>query len=264
MGNRRIEWGRGGARTGVALALLAVGLVACSIDDLSAPVRSNDEVADDGSWVVLDLQNVLQRQAQSGASFYRALTGTSSFEIGVLRKRPTDLDPSIEHPNSAMYRVINGSGAVVTATDSVPFEPGHVIFIREGVEHRIDRGTSIVDLLVVFSPGSASPTDPEVAVFTADEIVAERDGEQNVYTELVRASTMRLGIYMIPKNGDDPFVLEHPYDEVKIVIEGGGRFDIGDGGLEAEPGTIAFITSGTRHQFRRTSDALDVIVIGAN
>jgi len=50
---------------------------------------------------------------------------------------------------------------------------------------------------------------------------------------------------------------------VKIVIEGGGRFDLGQGGLEAEAGTIAFITSGTRHQFRRASDALDVIVIGA-
>lgn len=96
------------------------------------------------------------------------------------------------------------------------------------------------------------------------EALAERNDEQNVFTELIDASTMRMGVYMIPKNGDDPFVLDHAYDEVKIVIEGGGRFDIGSGGLEAKPGTIAFITSGTRHQFRRTSDALDVIVIGAN
>lgn len=246
------------------MALLLVTLGGCSLDNVSVPIRSNDEVADDGSWVALDLQNVLQRRAQSGATFYRALTGTPSFEIGVLRRQPGDLDPPIEHPNSTIYRFLTGSGAVVTAADSVPFEPGHVFFIREGVEHRIVRGTSVVDVLVVFSLGSAAPTDPEFVAFDAEELVVGRDGERNVFTDLLDASSMRLAMYMIPKNGGDPFVREHPYDEVKIVIEGGGRFDIGNGGLEADPGTIAYITSGTPHQFRRTSDALDVIVIGAN
>ena len=257
-------WSRDGTSPGVVVALLLVTLGGCSLDNLSSPIRSTNEVADDGSWVVLDLQNVLLRQAQSGATFYRALTGTPSFEIGVLRRQPGDLDPPIGHPNSTMYRFLNGSGAVVTAADSVPFEPGHVFFIREGIEHRIARGTSIVDVLVVFSLGSAAPTDPELSAFAAEELVAARDDEQNVFTDLLDASGMRLGMYMIPKNGGDPFVREHPYDELKIVIEGGARFDIGDGGLEAEPGTIAYITSGTPHQFRRTSDALDVLVVGAN
>jgi mannose-6-phosphate isomerase-like protein (cupin superfamily) len=255
--------GRGGARKGAVAVLVSIGLVACSLDDLSAPIRSNDEVGEEGAWVVLDLQNVLQRQAQSGATFYRALTGTESFEIGVLRRRPADVDAPIEHPHTTMYRVLAGSGSITTASDTIPFEPGHIIFVREGVEHRFERASSIVDLLVVFALGSAATTDPELRVFGADEVVAERDGERNVFTQLVDASTMSLSMYMIPKNGDDPIVLEHAYDEVKIVIEGGGRFDLGQGGLEAEAGTIAFITSGTRHQFRRASDALDVIVIGA-
>ena len=261
---RWVGWSRAGASSGVVVALLLVTLDGCSLDTLSAPIRSNDEVADDGSWVVLDLQNVLLRQAQSGATFYRALTGTPSFEVGVLRRQAGALDPPIEHPNSTMYRFLTGSGVVVTAADSVPFEPGHVFFIREGVEHRIVRGASVVDVLVVFSLGPASPADPEFAAFAAEELVSGRDDERNVFIDLVDASSMRLGMYLIPKNGDDPFVREHPYDELKIVIEGGGRFDIGNGGLEAEPGTIAYITSGTPHQFRRTSDALDVIVVGAN
>ena len=261
---RAIVRGSSGVWMRAGAILLSVGIVACSIVELSAPIQSNDEAAEDGSWVVLDLQNVLQRQAQSGATFYRALSGTESFEIGVLRSRPSDLDPSIEHPHSTTYRVLSGSGSITTASDTVPFESGYLIFVREGVQHRIERSSSVVDVLVVFALGQASASDPELSVFTADEIVAERDGERNVFTPLVDASTMKLGMYMIPKNGDDPFVLEHAYDEVKIVIEGGGRFDIGQSGLEAEPGTIAFMTAGTRHQFRRASDALDVIVIRAN
>lgn len=270
-GDDRRRGGRASRRRGRGRSLSVAGLLifvvigsGCSFDDLTTPIRSNDEAADDGSWIVLDLQNVRQRHAQSGASFYRALTGNPVFEIGVLRRRSTDVNPQIQHPHSAMYRVLTGTGALRTDSDSIPFAPGDVFFVREGVAHEIDRSASVIDILVVFRLGEASASDPEVVAFGSDEMVAERDGEANVFTELVNASTMRLGMYMIPKNGGDPFVLEHAFDEVKIVIEGGGRFDIGSGGLEAESGTMAYMTAGTRHQFRRTSDALDVIVIGAN
>ena len=243
---------------------LCVVLSGCSLDELSAPVRSNDEVAEDGSWVVLDLQNVLQRRAQSGLSFYPALAGAGSFEVGVLRRHAAAVDRSYEHPYNTLYRVLTGSGSMVTSGDTVPFEPGHLLFVREGVGHRLERSSSVVDLLVVFALGPASALDPEFKVFSGEEIVAGRDGERNVFNDLVDASGMAVGMYMIPKNGDDPSVLEHRYDELKVVVEGGGRFDIGSGGLEAEAGTIAYLTSGTSHQFRRASDALDVIVIRAN
>lgn len=241
-----------------------MGVVAGCLGEVTSPRLGRDTVGEEGEWVAFEVSNLLQRRAQAGTSFYRALTGEASFEMGVLRRRPGDNESLITHPRSVLYQILAGSGSLRTATDTVEFTPGDLAYVREGVEHQIDRSTSVVDLLVVFARSAASPSDPEIVGFTREFMIADRDNEQNVFTPLLESSTMKLAMYMVPKNGGDALVQEHPYDELKIVVAGGGRFDLGEGGLEADQGTIAYITAGTRHQFRRTSDALDVVIVAAN
>lgn len=42
--------------------------------------------------------------------------------------------------------------------------------------------------------GAAAASDPELEVFTMSEALAERNDEQNVFTELIDASAMRMGV----------------------------------------------------------------------
>ncbi len=113
----------------------------------------------------------------------------------------------------------------------------------------------------MFARGVPAPGDPEIATFTLASMVAARDPERNVWTPLLDSSSMSLGMYMLPKGGRDAGDLAHDFDELKLVVRGGGRFDLGTGGVEVAPGSVTFIESDLRHRFRRISDELDVLVV---
>ena len=134
--------------------------------------------------------------------------------------------------------------------------------MRREAEHRFHSVTSDRDAIVVFAQLPSAAGDPEVVAFAMEDMVAARDRQRTVYTPLLDTSTMTLGMYLLPKGGGDN-AHAHAFDELKIVVTGGGRLDIGPGGTEVRPGSIIFIEDTLEHRFRRVSDDLAVLLIWA-
>ena len=161
---------------------------------------------------------------------------------------------------TGVYHVVSGTGQLSVGDAEFEVAPGSAFFVRGEVEHRFHSLTSDLDAVVVFKRLPPVPSDPEVVAFAIEDMVAARNSEENVITPLFDTSTMSLGMYMLPKGGSDD-LLTHDFDEFKIVVNGGGRFDLGSGGFEAGPGSIVFIEDRVPHQFRRISDDIDLLVI---
>ncbi|MCB1749938.1 MAG: cupin domain-containing protein [Gammaproteobacteria bacterium] len=67
---------------------------------------------------------------------YKALFGHGSLEVGVYR--PPGIDPQQPHTRDELYVVIAGRGQFVNGDTRRPFEPGEVLFVAAGVEHRFE------------------------------------------------------------------------------------------------------------------------------
>lgn len=57
--------------------------------------------------------------------------------------------------------------------------------------------------------------------------------------------------------------MRHATDEIKLIVEGAARFDIGSTSIMAVPGSIAFIGDWVQQQFRVVAEAVDVLVLWA-
>ena len=78
---------------------------------------------------------------------------------------------------------------------------------------------------------------------------------------LFEASTAGIGVYSLAKGGGGDEGLTNPFAEFKIVMSGGGRFDLGSSGIEASAGSIVYIPAGVRQHIRRVSDDMDLLVV---
>lgn len=56
--------------------------------------------------------------------------------------------------------------------------------------------------------------------------------------------------------GDGPRLHRHDYEEVFIVTEGRGQFDIGDASVQAEVGDVVIVPTGVPHRFTNVGDVL--------
>lgn len=209
-------------------------------------------------WQAFSVDQMRDQRAQSGTRFLQVMTELD-FSMGLLHGRigvPVELTNGV----SVVYHVANGTGQLSIADADFDVAPGAAFFVRGDIEHRFHSFTSELDAVVVLTQLPPVPSDPEVVAFTLEDMVAARDLEMNVFTPLLETALLSLGMYMLPKGGSDD-LLTHDFDEFKIVVNGGGRFDLGSGGFEAGPGSIVFIEDRVPHQFRRISDDIDLLVI---
>jgi mannose-6-phosphate isomerase-like protein (cupin superfamily) len=73
--------------------------------------------------------------AATGGEFTELFShGTLSVEI----YRPVEVDRQTRHTRDELYVVISGTGQFVNGGARHPFEPGEVLFVPAGVEHRFE------------------------------------------------------------------------------------------------------------------------------
>lgn len=183
------------------------------------------------------------------------------FRLGILNVPRGPDSGLIVNRLSAVYLVVAGSGRI--ATDSVDIEvgEGHMVFVRGDAEHRIHQVQEELDIVVILRVASPNVADPEIAAFTPEEMAEGVDPEAATFNLLSNYETLGLAMYMVPKGTGADLPMIHRMDELKLILGGFGRLDIGTQGIAAEEGAIAFIPDGVQHQFRRVADALKVLVV---
>jgi mannose-6-phosphate isomerase-like protein (cupin superfamily) len=77
----------------------------------------------------------LKKLADAGSEFTQLFShGTLAVEI----YKPFELDRQTPHSRDEVYVVISGKGQFVNGGNRHPFEPGEVLFVPAGVEHRFE------------------------------------------------------------------------------------------------------------------------------
>lgn len=72
--------------------------------------------------------------------------GTLSVELFA----PRDTDTQQPHRQDEVYVVARGAGQFVVAGDRQPFEPGDLLFVPAGVEHRFENFSDDLAVWVIF------------------------------------------------------------------------------------------------------------------
>lgn len=220
-----------------------------------------DEVVGPLGWQSFSVDQMRNQRAQQGTDFVEVMA-EPSFRMGLLNAPVGDSMAPTTHDDNVIYHVVAGTAQLSVGGADFSVEAGSTFFVRREVEHRFHSVTSDLDAVVVFAQLPSAVGDPEVVAFAMEDMVAARDRQGTVYTPLLDTSTMTLGMYLLPKGGGDN-AHAHAFDELKIVVTGGGRLDIGPGGTEVGPGSIVFIEDTLEHRFRRVSDDLAVLLIWA-
>jgi mannose-6-phosphate isomerase-like protein (cupin superfamily) len=240
-------------------SLIAVVLVVGSSCQEGATVP---DVFDDPlpePWQEFSVGQMRSQQAQQNASYFQA-HADSSFRMGLVHVPAATGSGLLLHQDNALYYVVEGSGVIAIGGSDYAFETGALLLVRGDMEHAFRLLDSDMRAVVMFPRGLSDNSDPEFVAFTAEDVAAVSDPTDNVFTQLFDNSTMTVGVYALPKGATDD-VLVHGFNEFKMILTGGARFEIGGGGIEAMPGAIAYIGEGARHQFRRISDDLSVLVV---
>lgn len=230
-------------------------LVACG-EAVTAPQEDRAPVP----WEVFDVAAMQSERRGQRVGFLTVLDGRV-FRMGLLHVQRSTQTGLIAHRLNAVYHVVSGAARIVSDTVELDVEEGDAVFVRGDVEHAIRDVSEDLDLVVVFRLASLSPADPDLVAFTREEMVEDASEEGSVFNLLLSTSTLGLGMYLVPKGIGADRLMVHQAAELKIVSEGTGRFDLGDGGVRVDPGSIAFIPAGVQHQFRRVADALEVLVV---
>ena len=76
-----------------------------------------------------------QLRSENGALF-RQIFRHGSLEVEIYR--PDGVDRQQPHTRDEVYVVISGTGHFVNGASRQPFEPGEVLFVPAGVEHRFE------------------------------------------------------------------------------------------------------------------------------
>ena len=81
----------------------------------------------------LTAENALAALAREGGHYLKLFRhGSLHVEI----YRPEKEDPQTAHSLDEIYVVISGTGFFICGEDRQPFEPGEVLFVPAGLEHR--------------------------------------------------------------------------------------------------------------------------------
>lgn len=64
--------------------------------------------------------------------------------------KPAGIDPQTPHLQDELYVVISGTGEFLNAGNRLPFQPGDMLFVPAGIEHRFENFSEDFATWVVF------------------------------------------------------------------------------------------------------------------
>lgn len=87
---------------------------------------------------------------------YEEFLRVDSMSAGLYVLEAGATDPQTPHEQDEIYYVIAGRAQIDVAGDSRPVQPGSVVFVGKGVDHRFHSIDERLELLVLFAPAESS------------------------------------------------------------------------------------------------------------
>ena len=101
--------------------------------------------------IAIEYGEVSQQRAGSGKQYLQFVNeGTMSLGLYVLPAGSPDTQSP--HAEDEIYHVIAGRGAIDVAGERRPVQPGSIVFVAKGVEHRFVDIEEDLSILVFFAP----------------------------------------------------------------------------------------------------------------
>ncbi|MGH2543914.1 MAG: cupin domain-containing protein [Ardenticatenaceae bacterium] len=102
-----------------------------------------------------EIAEIIAAREKSGErylEFFRA----STLSVGLYVLHASEPDPQRPHTEDEIYYVVSGRGKIRVANETRDVQPGSIIFVEAGVEHRFHDIAETLTILVVFAPPRGS------------------------------------------------------------------------------------------------------------
>jgi mannose-6-phosphate isomerase-like protein (cupin superfamily) len=102
-----------------------------------------------------EIADVIAQQAASERAYLEFLR-VPALSMGLYVLPAGGVDPQQPHQEDEVYYVINGRGMITVGDEDRPVEPGSIVFVGAGVEHRFHSISQELKLMVFFAPAESS------------------------------------------------------------------------------------------------------------
>src|SRR5687768_16787892 len=121
-------------------------------DALSCGMCSNQEVT---QMNVFGMSDLLQAH-EARRKLYHEFLKVDALSVGLYKLPMGSTDPQQPHSEDEVYYVVGGKAEVMIGGNEQPVETGSVIYVPAHVEHRFQRISEDLTLLVFFAPAEYS------------------------------------------------------------------------------------------------------------
>ncbi len=102
-----------------------------------------------------ELSQVLAEQAES-SQHYLEFIRVPSLSVGVYVLPAGAVDTQQPHTEDEVYYIAEGRAAVTVGAEDRPVQPGSIVYVGAGVEHRFHTIREALKILVFFAPAEGS------------------------------------------------------------------------------------------------------------
>lgn len=164
------------------------------------------------------------------------------------------------YTEDATYCIIKGEASAILGDSLLHCTKRSVLYVRAGTKLRFTGIKKRLELLAVFSKAASSPEDNVFNNFNLDEIEKSRTPNDNDWEPFLKAKTIILGLYMLPKKIGGDSTLVHKTDELNFVTKGHCKFTVDNTTMDVKKGDIIFVGKGRGHYFHNLSNDFDVLI----
>jgi mannose-6-phosphate isomerase-like protein (cupin superfamily) len=137
----------------------SVGIIlTCLVGLLALPARGADAPAGQETirtGKVFRLEEVEAERQGTGRPWLEFLT-VPDLSLGLYALAAGEEDLQTPHLEDEVYLVVKGKAVVVIAGEKTPVEPGSIIYVVKGVEHKFEDLEGDLEVLALFAVGKGS------------------------------------------------------------------------------------------------------------
>ena len=98
-----------------------------------------------------EISDLIAQRTQSGKRYLEFLR-VPALSMGLYTLPAGGVDPQKPHTEDEAYYIVSGRGQISVDGEDRPVQPGSIVFVAAGVEHRFHSITEELQILVFFAP----------------------------------------------------------------------------------------------------------------
>ena len=98
--------------------------------------------------------------------------------------------------------------------------------------------------------------------FELTQLIHRHSKNGKLYLEFLRVPDLSMGLYQLPKGGEDP-QSPHTEDEVYYVVSGIAKIEVAGEDRDVQAGSVVYVAKNAEHRFHSITEDLTVLVFFA-